>query len=49
MIKLCRKLSSYLEIKMKLKYSLFTVLFFLVSSGEVENGIDGNDGMNILV
>tara|TARA_Y100001935_G_scaffold238047_1_gene224067 strand:- start:386 stop:1045 length:660 start_codon:yes stop_codon:yes gene_type:complete len=34
---------------MKLKYSLFTVLFFLYSCGEVENGLDGTDGLNILV
>ncbi len=34
---------------MKLKYSLFTVLFILFSCGEVENGVDGENGMNILV
>jgi len=34
---------------MKLKYSLFTVLFILSSCGEVENGVDGVNGLNILV
>ena len=34
---------------MKLRYSLFTVLFILSSCGDMENGVDGNDGMNILV
>ena len=26
---------------MKIKYSLFTILFILYSCGEVENGVDG--------
>ena len=34
---------------MKLKLSLFIVLFILSSCGEVENGLDGQDGQNILV
>ena len=34
---------------MKLKLGLFTVLFILSSCGEVENGVDGVDGLNILV
>ena len=34
---------------MKLKLSLFTVLFILSSCGEVENGVDGVDGLSILV
>lgn len=34
---------------MKLKYSLFIVLFILLSCGDVENGVDGVDGLNILV
>ena len=34
---------------MKLRYSLFTVLFILSSCGDVENGVDGVDGLNILV
>ena len=34
---------------MKLKLSMFTVLFLIYSCGEVENGLDGQDGQNILV